>query len=72
MEAVVNKWDKGYSLGYEAGRRNAAILLHHEIMGMIFRFSMSTDPAKRAVVRQLEIAIETIWDRDDFQKSGNK
>lgn len=67
----MNKWDEGYSVGYQAGRRNAASLLHHEIMGMIFRFSMSPDPAKRAVVSQLEIGIETIWNRDDFQKSGN-
>ena len=67
----MNKWDEGYSVGYEDGRRNAASLLHHELMSLVLRLSMSQHEAKRAVSEQLKIAMDTIWDRDNFQKSGN-
>lgn len=69
-EAVVNKWDEGYSVGYEAGRRNAAKLIHHELSFVVSLVAYCEDESAQQITDFLRKEINIIWDRDSYEKSG--
>ena len=66
----MNKWDEGYSVGYEAGRRNAASLIHYELSCVVSLLAYCKDKSAQQIADRLRKEINVIWDRDSYEKSG--